>query len=128
MRALWLPYWFFPSVAAYGMIRCWRLYGGVPQILNDYFTDLLCMPVVLAICIAGVRLIKRDPMIRAGIGMVAIVTLQFSILFELVLPVYNPDYRGDWLDILMYVTGALFFILDDRLRSRRLGTITPGHK
>jgi hypothetical protein len=120
MKILRLRFWFFIAVAAYMAIRCWRLYGGVPQMLNDYLTDLLCMPIVLTICLAGVRFVKGDATINAGIAMITVVTLQFIILFELVLPAFSSNYRGDWLDVLMYVSGALFFAVDDRQQARKL--------
>lgn len=70
-----------------------------------------------------VRTIKKDPGFVAEASQIAIVTLEFTILFELVLPRYSESYTADAIDALMYSLGAFAFWLWS-VRQKSISTTT----
>lgn len=84
----------------------------IPQVVNNYFNDLVCLPIVLTICLCSVRIIKRNNIIALNSYEVVSVFILYSILFELVFPTFLERYTCDYWDILMYFLGScIFYIL-----------------
>lgn len=86
----------------------------IPRLINNYFNDLICMPFVLKICQYTVRIVKSDSKLTLPTSLQVVVTLIFSIYFEFILPIYNPRYTSDWVDVIMYFLGLLIFITIER--------------
>jgi len=108
---------FLLALGLYITVQIWRKTEiPIPLLINNYFTDLLCLPIVLTICLAGVRLVKKIPQFELTISMIIVMTVYFSILFEIILPRYSKNYTGDYLDILCYGAGALLFHLVRRYK------------
>lgn len=76
-------------------------------VADAYLDDLLCMPVVLSIALAGMRLFYKTGKLSAS--QIIFTVVYCSVLFELVLPLLSDRYTGDFLDIVLYGAGALFF-------------------
>lgn len=81
----------------------------MPTWVRFYVNDFLCMPVVLTISLKAVQLIKKDRSIRLPLLLVLLLTSFYSLYFEYYLPMVEPRYTGDWLDVVMYFSGALVF-------------------
>lgn len=87
--------------------RAFNLY--IPFI-HAYFDDLLAIPVVLGITLQIYRWIhplKGDFLfskVQIGIGVA-----YFSILFEVLLPIWSILYTSDFWDVLCYMLGAIFY-------------------
>ncbi|KPM32732.1 Hypothetical protein I595_1159 [Croceitalea dokdonensis DOKDO 023] len=69
------------------------------------------MPIVLNIALRAVRVIKSDAYLSIPLSLQITVTLLFCVYFEWYLPDVNPRYTSDWLDVLCYFTGMVFFYL-----------------
>lgn len=81
----------------------------MPRWVRFYVNDLLCMPVVLSICLKMVHFIKQDNSIRLPLLLILLLTSLYSVYFEYYLPLVEPRYTADWLDVVMYFSGALLF-------------------
>ena len=82
----------------------------LPEGINNYLNDFLCMPIVLKICLYAVRYVKSDDHIKLPLPLQILVTLLFIIYFEVVLPNINARYTTDLWDLVAYSAGLLFFI------------------
>jgi len=95
----------------------------IPGLINDYFNDLMCMPIVLKMCQSAIRYMKSNPSLVIPLALQLSITTMYCIYFELVLPKYTSRYTGDWLDVVMYIFGMLFFLIIEqpvyRSRPRR---------
>lgn len=81
----------------------------LPEWVTSYLNDFLCMPVVLTICLTAVHLIKKDKSIRLDLFTIISLTSFYAVFFEWYLPKVEPRYTADWLDVVMYFSGALLF-------------------
>lgn len=109
--ALSQPY-FLISLFLYVLLHSARLAQiQVPILINNYATDLLCMPIILTLCLAGVRWIKKMPHFHLSLFMIFGMTVYYIFFFEFFLPQYSPNYTADWIDGACYAVGALFYTL-----------------
>lgn len=70
------------------------------------------MPIVFYISREFIRRVKKDKAFELSPLKMAVGVIYFAVLFELVLPLFNERYIGDWLDVIMYVVGGvLYFFL-----------------
>ena len=83
--------------------------------LKNHLNDVLFIPIVLIICLAFVRLIKRSPKLLLDMYIVWLMTIFYSILFEFIAPFYFTHSIADVIDVIMYAIGALIFLLIQRL-------------
>lgn len=81
----------------------------LPELVNSYLTDLLCLPIILTISLMVTRLIKRDHSISLTLLMIAGMTLFYAWYFEWYLPARNPHYTADIIDVWCYLVGAFFY-------------------
>ncbi|WP_430907930.1 hypothetical protein [Maribacter sp. 2-571] len=82
----------------------------VPELVNNYLNDFLCMPIVLKMCQYSVRFVRSDKTIVVPLTLKITLTLLFSFYFEYLLPIFAPRYTSDGLDVVAYFTGLLVFI------------------
>ncbi len=103
------PY-FIGGWILYTSVRICRSHEiNIPDWINGYLTDFLCMPLVFMICLAGVRVIKRNPQIEISKWMILILFAEYTIIFEWILPAKSQIYTADILDVVMYAAGSILF-------------------
>ena len=81
----------------------------LPEILNNYANDLLCLPLVLGFILFMIRQLKKDKNFELPLTFVLILAVYYSVYFEYYLPKVNPRYTSDWIDVLLYFVGAIGF-------------------
>ena len=81
----------------------------IPTWITSYVNDFLCMPVVLTICLKTLHYIKKDATILLPLLPILTLTSFYSIYFEWYLPQVETRYTADWVDVIMYFSGALLF-------------------
>jgi len=69
------------------------------------------MPVVLGICLKIAQWLKQNKDLKISILIILCLSAFYSIYFELLLPPLMPRYTADFLDVIMYFTGATSFYL-----------------
>ncbi|HTG45887.1 MAG TPA: hypothetical protein VK633_15310 [Verrucomicrobiae bacterium] len=83
-----------------------------PRVHSDFLrfwlADLLLIPCAVPILLSLFRLLQL-PASEEGISWkeLAWILALWSVLFEVVGPLYLPNSTGDWNDVLMYWTGGL---------------------
>ena len=104
------------AAVLYAFVHIARMVGSpIINWVNSYLTDFLCMSIILTLCLVGVRFIKRIPHFVLTPAMIFGMTLFYAILFEYILPIANPSYTSDHLDVVMYFAGAgLYWFLWSR--------------
>ena len=101
-------FWVF-SVIALSVYSLQKFSIPIPYLFQNYLNDLLCIPIVLKVCQYVIRYIKSDITIRLNFLQIFTVCLGYTLYFEWYLPLHNPRYTADGIDILMYFIGGLFF-------------------
>ncbi len=81
----------------------------LPAIISNYVNDLLCLPLVLGGISFAIRLLKKDEYFRFPLTAILLMAAYYSVYFEYYLPKNNPRYTSDWVDVVLYFTGALLF-------------------
>ena len=81
----------------------------LPELVNSYLTDLLCLPIILSVSLISTRFIKRDHSISLTLPMIAGMTFFYAWYFEWYLPAKNPRYMADIIDVWCYLVGAFFY-------------------
>lgn len=116
----------FLAVCVYGLILS---NTPVPDWVRFYAADFLCMPIVLSICLWGVRAWKSDANLRLSLFNILSVVGFYSVYFEVYLPPRNQRYTADIWDVGMYLGGALLFYLVQELnRKNNNSVITSGRQ
>ncbi|WP_300440506.1 hypothetical protein [Christiangramia sp.] len=110
MKALWI---FFTLCCFLFFVIEFSGYFHVnlPRWTRHYLKDFLCMPVVLGICLIIAQWLKQDKELKLGLLIILCLSTFYSIYFEFLLPLFVARYTADFLDLLMYFTGATFFYL-----------------
>lgn len=92
----------------------------IPEFINNYLNDFLCLPIVLKVCLYAVRYIKSNESAVIPLPLQISITLLFIIYFESVLPRFNARYTGDILDLIAYSGGLfLFMLIEGQVRLKR---------
>jgi hypothetical protein len=108
--------WFILSSGLF-ILHYFLQHSGIPFPLADaYLDDLLCMPVVLSIALAGMRFFHKSYFLSHV--QIIVTVIYCSLLFELALPFLSKTYTSDIMDVGLYVLGAWFFrqYMNDRSR------------
>ena len=92
------------------VVTVMRRSGHPLPVLNGYIDDLLAIPVIanLGLWFQRVFAIRNNYYVLSP-WHVAFIVVYVSVLFELVLPYYSKIYTGDWIDVVLYLTGGIFF-------------------
>lgn len=110
MRILHI-FFYISLVIFFSILILIQLEISIPRWVRFYVNDFLCMPVVLTISIKAVHLIKKDDSIRLPLLLVLTLTSLYSVYFEYYLPMVEPRYTADWIDVVLYFSGAMVFYL-----------------
>ncbi|WP_178990996.1 hypothetical protein [Winogradskyella schleiferi] len=86
-----------------------RLGLQLPNWMYFYINDFLCLPIVLSLCLAVLRLARKTEKLYVPFSVVLVLTAYFSIYFEWLMPKINPRYTFDVIDIGLYFLGAILF-------------------
>jgi hypothetical protein len=81
----------------------------VPVWFSSYFADFLCMPLLLSYTLILIRKIKKLPEFVLSWQMIVFATVYVSVVFEVVLPYFSLRFRGDWVDVGMYILGGIVY-------------------
>lgn len=109
MKTLLNP-WFIAGCLVWLMIKATRVLGAPIPWLNSYFTDFFAVPVITntGLWLQRVFIIKNNYYVLSPLQVVFMV-VYISLLFEGVLPLISKTYTADWMDVLLYCIGGLFF-------------------
>ena len=89
-----------------------RKSGHPLPLLNGYINDALAIPLIanLGLWFQRVFVIRNNYYVLSPWHVIFIV-VYVSVLFELALPYYSKIYTGDWIDVILYLAGGIFFYL-----------------
>ncbi|PKP18117.1 MAG: hypothetical protein CVU07_02620 [Bacteroidetes bacterium HGW-Bacteroidetes-23] len=86
----------------------------LPKIINNYYNDLVALPLVLSIALWTVRKIKANPKLQLTFFQCFAMALFYGWFFEIYLPERNPRYTADVIDSVLYLIGAILFYVWQR--------------
>jgi hypothetical protein len=88
----------------------------LPNWLYFYLNDFLCMPIVLSLCLLILRILKKTESLYVPFFVVLGLSTYFSWHFEWLMPQLSTRYTSDFIDIVLYFSGAmLFYVFQKRL-------------
>ena len=121
----WLKVCFWVCLNLYFLVLIAREINiKLPHFINDYYGDLICIPMVLSITQKLIRIIQQNPNFLIQKTMNITVVVYFSLMFEWILPIYSDRYTSDWIDVICYVAGGfVFFILNNLFQSRTTNSV-----
>ncbi|PRD47181.1 hypothetical protein [Sphingobacterium haloxyli] len=93
-------------------------------IIDSYLDPILFMPIVLPLIGWERKLIYQNPAYTLPLSHVFACFLLVSVLFEIILPLWNERMTADVWDVPFYALGALIYTItaNDRCRSLPTGT------
>jgi hypothetical protein len=109
MRTLLNP-WFIAGCLVWLTVMITRALGHPLPYVNGFITDVFAVPVIASISLwlQRVFIIKNNYYVLSPMQVIFIV-IYLSLLFEWLLPMTSEIYTGDWIDVLLYLVGGLFF-------------------
>ena len=81
----------------------------LPNWIFFYVNDFLCMPIVLSLCLAVLRIYKKTETLYVPLVVIMLLTTFFALYFEVFLPKTNARYTSDLMDVGLYFLGAFLF-------------------
>ncbi|MFI5136901.1 MAG: hypothetical protein ACHQIM_03680 [Sphingobacteriales bacterium] len=111
MKTLFNP-WFIIGCFVWVAVISTRKLGHPLPYVNGNINDAFAIPVIanLALWFQRVFIIKSNYYVFAPRYVIFIV-IYVSLVFEGLLPLLSKKYTADWLDVLLYIFGGLFFYL-----------------
>ncbi|MES2108254.1 MAG: hypothetical protein V4577_05890 [Bacteroidota bacterium] len=103
--------WFIAGCLVWLLVFITRKLGHpLPPYINGYATDAFAIPVIanLMLCFQRVAIIKSN-YYTLSVWHVAFITAYVALVFEILLPAYSKTYTGDWIDVMLYAIGGIFF-------------------
>ena|ERR1700749_3620940 len=110
MKTLLNP-WFLTGCIIWLVVIGLRRAGHPLPYLNGYLTDAFAIPVIanLGLWFQRVVVYKTNYYILSKWHVVFIVAY-VSLVFEGLLPWLSVKYTADWVDVILYIAGGLFFL------------------
>lgn len=96
----------------------------LPEFLNNYLNDLLCLPLVLGGISFAIRRLKKDASFKFPLFSILLMATYYSIYFEYYLPNNNQRYTSDWIDVFLYFSGAIGFYCYEKIQLRKFEAVT----
>ena len=102
--------WFIAGCSIWAIVLIMRKLGHPVPVLNGYINDMIAVPVIanLGLWFQRVFVIRNNYYVLAPWHVIFIV-VYVSVIFEIVLPHYSKMYTADWIDVLLYAAGGIFF-------------------
>jgi len=109
MKTLLNP-WFILGCLIWLLVFAARIFRHPLPYVNGYITDAFAVPVIanIALWLQRMFIIKSNYYVLSPMQ-VAFLVLYISLLFEGLLPMISKIYTADWIDVLLYVFGGIFF-------------------
>jgi len=109
MKTLLNP-WFIAGCLVWLAVQTARHTGHPLPYINSYLTDIFAVPVIanLGLWLQRVLIIKNNYYVLSP-GQVVFMVIYISVTFEGLLPAISKTYTADWIDVLLYGVGGLFF-------------------
>jgi hypothetical protein len=109
MKTLLNP-WFLLGCITWLLVMGFRRSGHPLPYVNGHLNDFIAIPVIATLGLWFQRIIiyKTSYYVLSPWHIVFIV-VYVSIVFEALLPLLSRRYTADWIDVLLYVAGGLFF-------------------
>lgn len=116
MKIIKHPVFIISALVALIIYMSQRFQLPLPNWIYFYVNNFLCMPVVLGLCLAIIRRLKKTENSYVPLVVVLGLTTYFAIYFEWFMPQISTRYTADIIDIGLYYLGAiLFFSIQKRL-------------
>jgi hypothetical protein len=115
--AKYRPHIFFAAIMLFYLLVRWYRPMSDSLFIRHHLTDVLFVPAMCLFALIFVRFFKRDNTIVIPWYYVLIQTALISIYFEWYLPTFHGRpgwYTTDWIDVIMYFTGAGIYLLLQR--------------
>lgn len=113
--------WFF--------IRFSRLTGNQISFLNGWLTDFVFVPIVVHFSLVlGNHMSGKNSIHKYSLLQILTFSLYTSLVFELLLPRITTYNTGDWLDVVTYFSGGIFyFYIHQNIYIKKLRTRSIKH-
>src|SRR5450755_4770325 len=105
-----LNVWFIVGCVIWVIVLTMRREGHPIPFINGYINDAFAIPVIanLGLWFQRVFIIKNNYYVLAPRHVVFII-IYVSVVFEGLLPLFSKVYTADWIDVLLYIVGGVFF-------------------
>ena len=102
--------WFLTGCLTWAIIYFSRKAGHPVPFLNGYIDDFFAVPVIanLGLWFKRVVVIRNDYYILS-LWQIGFIVAYVSLAFELLLPSISKAYTADWIDVILYIAGGVFF-------------------
>jgi len=111
MKGYRLYIWIFLAVLFILNQTAERIFHFYYPVLFSYLDDIMCIPIILGAYQVICGLFNPHKKKDLPLKFILISVFSFSVWFELIIPVLSPKYTADILDVVMYITGGLFYYL-----------------
>ena len=81
----------------------------LPVFINNHLNDFLIIPIVLSLCLFVLRFTRGDKRYNLPVHIILFLCVGYSFFFENIMPQIHTRYTADFLDVLAYFLGGIWF-------------------
>lgn len=102
--------WFIAGCLIWLIVFIMRKLNHPLPFINGYIDDAIAIPVIanLGLWFQRVAVIKNNYYVLSK-WHVVFITVYVALIFEGLLPWLSKAYTADWIDVLLYIIGGVFF-------------------
>ncbi|MDB4920424.1 hypothetical protein [Mucilaginibacter sp.] len=102
--------WFIAGCLIWLVVFIMRKLNHPLPFINGYVDDAIAIPIIanLGLWFQRVVIIKSNYYVLS-IWHVVFITVYVALVFEGLLPMLSKTYTADWVDVLLYIIGGVFF-------------------
>ena len=102
--------WFIAGCLIWLAVITMRKLGHPLPFINGYLDDAFAIPVIanLGLWFQRVIVIKNNYYVLSK-SHIVFITMYAALVFEAMLPHFSRAYTADWIDVLLYIIGGVFF-------------------
>ncbi len=123
MKTLLNP-WFVIGCITWAIVITTRKLGHPLPYINGNINDAFAIPVIanLGLWFKRIFIIKNNHYILSS-RQVTFIVVYVTLIFEGLLPLISKLYTADWIDVLLYIIGGVFFykVMNKPLIEERVG-------
>lgn len=102
------------------VIRGFRQAGAPLPILNNWLTDFVFVPLLVHFSfVMGNLFLQNEEKQAYPLYQVLLISAYTTIVFEWIAPQYFSYHTADWIDVVMYFAGGLFYYTVHQPYARR---------
>lgn len=84
--------------------------------VDSYIDNILAMPIILSLWqVEKILLFRKGAAYKLSLLEIGVATIYFSLITEILFPLFSEDFKGDRMDVVAYLIGSTVFYVVNKI-------------